>query len=84
MNQDVRVFGTASCQDTKAVHHHLDSLGVQYEHVDVESDQAAAEWVKQHAGGRQLTPMLRIGDDVLIKPSEREIEERLRGRGLMG
>jgi mycoredoxin len=80
----IKVYGTDCCEDTAATRNNLDSLGVQYEYVDVETDAKAQAWIKEQNGGKQQTPTLDIGGRILIEPDERELEEALRGTGLMG
>lgn len=80
---DVRVYGADWCEDTQATLYNLDSLGVQYEYVDVERDPQAQAWVRQQCQGKQKTPTLDIQGQVLVEPDERELELALRGRGLM-
>ena len=75
--------GSDSCEDTKAVQNNLDSLGVQYQYIDVEKNRQAQDWVKQQNGGKQKTPTLDIQGQVLVEPDERQLEEALRGKGLM-
>jgi mycoredoxin len=79
----VKVFGTDWCEDTQATRNHLDTLGVAYRYIDVEEDAGAQEWVKEQNGGKQKTPTVEIGGTILVEPDERELEEALRGRGLM-
>jgi len=80
----VKVYGTEACEDTSATCNNLDSLGVPYEYIDVEADAKAQAWVKQQNGGKQQTPTVDINGRILIEPDERELEEALRGTGLMG
>ena len=80
----VKVYGAGWCEDTTATRNRLDSLGVQYQYIDVDADAKAKEWVKQQNGGKQQTPTVDINGQILIEPDERELEEALRGTGLMG
>jgi len=80
----VKVYGTEACEDTSATCNNLDSLGVQYQYIDVEADAKAQAWVKEQNGGKQKTPTVDVRGRILIEPSERELEEALRGTGLMG
>lgn len=80
---DVKVYGADWCEDTQATLHQLDSLGVPYQYINVEQEPGAAEWVKQQNAGKQKTPTLDIRGQILVEPSEQELEEALRGRGLM-
>jgi len=79
-----KVYGADWCEDTHATRNQLDSLGVQYEYVDVEQDAAACEWIKAQNGGKRQTPTVDLDGQILIEPDERELEEALRGKGLMG
>jgi glutaredoxin len=81
---DVKVYGAGWCEDTTATRNQLDSLGVPYQYIDVDADAAAKEWVKAQNGGKQQTPTVDVGGKILIEPDERELEEALRGTGLMG
>lgn len=84
MQNDVKVYGAEWCEDTHATRNHLDSLGVQYDYLDVDRDARAKQWVVDQNGGKQKTPTLDIGGTVLSVPDERDLEEALRGKGLMG
>ena len=83
MDHSVKVYGADWCEDTQATRNNLDSLGVQYQYIDVEKDQQAQAWVKDENGGKQKTPTLDIAGQVLVEPDERELELALRGKGLM-
>jgi len=80
----IKVYGAGWCEDTTATRNQLDSLGVQYQYIDVDADAGAKAWIKEQNGGKQQTPTLDIGGRILIEPDERELEEALRGTGLMG
>jgi glutaredoxin len=79
----VKVYGADWCEDTQATRNNLDSLGVQYEYINVEEDRQGQEWVKQQNGGKQKTPTLDIQGQVLVEPDQQQLEEALRGKGLM-
>ena len=79
----IKVYGADWCEDTQATLNHLDSFGVPYQYVNVEKDPRAQDWVKQQNGGKQKTPTLDIDGQVLVEPDERELEQALRGKGLM-
>ena len=80
---DVVVYGTDWCEDTEATRNHLDSFGVPYQYINIEQDPKAQDWVKQQNGGKQRTPTLNIQGQILVEPSERDLQLALRGRGLM-
>ena len=81
---DVKVYGADWCEDTQATRNHLDSLGVAYQYINVEEDSKAEEWIKGQNGGKRQTPTVDIQGKILVEPEEGELEEALRGRGLMG
>jgi glutaredoxin len=82
--ENVKVYGTGWCEDTEATRNHLDSLGVPYQYIDIEQDQEATAWVKQQNNGKQQTPTVDIRGKILIEPTDQELEQALRGTGLMG
>jgi glutaredoxin len=79
----IKVYGTNWCEDTEATRHHLDALGVPYQYIDIEQDPAATAWVKQQNHGKQQTPTVDIQGTILIEPSDQDLEQALRGRGLI-
>jgi mycoredoxin len=79
----VTVYGASWCEDTEATRKDLASLGVPYDYVEVEQDAAALEWVKEQNGGKRKTPTLDIAGQVLVEPDRRELEQCLRGVGLI-
>jgi mycoredoxin len=81
---EVRIYGAGWCEDTQATLYHLDSLGVQFDYIDIDQDAQAADWVRRQNGGKRKTPTLDIQGQILVEPDERELCEALRGRGLMG
>ena len=82
-NEQVKVYGADWCEDTQATRNHLDSFGVAYRYINVEQDRAAEEWIKQQNRGKRQTPTVDIQGKILIEPDEKELEEALRGTGLM-
>jgi mycoredoxin len=85
MRDPIRVYGADWCEDTQRTRQQLESLGVAYEYVDVERDEAANEQVKQWNGGRRITPTVLLpkgnvvtGEERLAAPSNDELEARLR------
>lgn len=79
----VKVYGADWCEDTHATRGHLAGFGVPYEYVNVEQDPAAQAWVKQQNGGKQKTPTVDVGGQILVEPDETELATALRGKGLM-
>jgi glutaredoxin len=80
---DVKVYGADWCGDTRATRHYLDRIGVQYEYLNVDRDAKAQAWVKAQNGGKQKLPTVDLGGQVLVIPDETELEDALRGKGLI-
>ena len=83
MTTGVKVYGAAWCEDTQATRNQLDSLGVPYQYLDVDHDPQAKAWVEQQNGGKQKTPTLDLAGEILSVPDEHDLEDALRGKGLM-
>ena len=79
----VKVYGADWCEDTRHAREFLDRLGVKYQYVDIERDEAAAAWVRGQNGGKERKPTVDIAGQVLTVPSDHELTSALRERGLM-
>ena len=79
----VKVYGADWCEDTRHTREFLDRLGVQYQYVDIEGDEAAAEWVRGQNEGKERKPTLDVAGQVLCTPTDHELTSALRERGLM-
>jgi glutaredoxin len=79
----VKVYGADWCPDTRRTLDALDKLGVTYDYINVERDEAASSWVKEHNDGKEVKPTLDVAGQILSAPTERELTSTLRERGLM-
>lgn len=79
----VKVYGADWCGDTQRSLKHLDTLGVDYDYVDVEQDAQASSWVKEQNDGKERKPTIKVGQQVLSVPSDQELESALRTNGLV-
>jgi mycoredoxin len=79
----VKVYGADWCEDTRRSREFLDRLGVQYQYVNIEQDEAAAAWVREHNGGKERKPTVDVAGQVLSVPSDHDLTAALRERGLM-
>jgi mycoredoxin len=79
----VKVYGADWCGDTRHTREFLDGLGVAYEYVDVEQDADAAAWVREHNDGKECKPTLDVAGQVLSVPSDHELTQALREKGMM-
>lgn len=83
MADAVKVYGADWCGDTRHTREVLDRLGVAYKYIDVEQDEQAAQWVRDHNGGKERKPTLDVGGQILSVPTEHELVGALRELGLM-
>jgi mycoredoxin len=79
----VKVYGADWCEDTRHAREFLDRLGVQYQYVDIERDEAAAGWVREHNDGKERKPTVDVAGQVLSEPTDHDLTSALRERGLM-
>ena len=81
---EVKVYGADWCAMTKRTRAHLDRLGIVYDYIDIEQDRRAAAWVAAQNDGKEKKPTVDVAGQVLTAPSNEELDEVLRGRGLYG
>jgi len=62
---------------------HLDSLGVNYEYINVEKDPRASEWVKKQNGGKEKKPTVDVAGEVISTPDNDELDDLLREQNLL-
>jgi glutaredoxin len=79
----VMVYGADWCGDTQRTLRQLDNLGVAYDYIDVEQDEQASDWVKRQNDGKERKPTVKLGEQVLSVPSNRELESALRQEGVV-
>jgi mycoredoxin len=79
----VKVYGADWCEHTRRAREFLDRLGVQYQYVDIEQDEAGAAWVRGQNGGKERKPTVDVAGQVLSTPTDHELTGALRERGLM-
>jgi glutaredoxin len=80
---EVKVYGADWCGDTQRTLKHLASLGVAHSYVNIEQDEQAREWVREHNDGKERKPTLDVAGQVLSVPTDRELDSALREKGLM-
>ena len=79
----VKVYGADWCGMTRRCLSHLDEVGVEYDYVDIDHDDQGCEFVKQHAGGKAKKPTLDIEGQVLVTPSNDQLDRVLRERSIL-
>ena len=80
---EVKVYGADWCGDTQRTLKHLSDLGVAHRYVNIEQDEEARAWVREHNDGKERKPTLDVAGQVLSVPTTRELDSALREKGLM-
>ena len=81
--QKVKVYGADWCSMTTKTLAHLEKVGVPFEYIDVEADDAASQWVKDQSGGKEKKPTLDLGGRILVEPTNSQLDTALREAGLL-
>lgn len=77
------MYSTSWCGYCHRLGSQLDREGIAYAVIDIERDQAAAEYVRSVNGGNQTVPTVRFPDGTaLTNPSIVEVRSRLNGLDL--
>ncbi|MDQ2711616.1 MAG: NrdH-redoxin [Acidobacteriota bacterium] len=80
---NVMVYGADWCGMTKNTLAHLKAIGVDHDYIDIDHDPEAAKWVAEQNDGKEKKPTLKVGNEVLSTPSNRELDSVLRAQGLL-
>lgn len=71
MPERITVYATPYCGDTRRARRVLDELQVEYDFVDIRSNQEAARWVEKVNNGFRSSPTIAFPDgSTLTEPSE--------------
>jgi mycoredoxin len=74
----IKVFGTTWCGDCKRAVRVLNDRKAQYEYIDIEQDDAAAEYVVQVNNGYQSVPTILFPDgSIMVEPSSAALAAKL-------
>jgi mycoredoxin len=73
----IKVYGADSCSDTRRSLQHLNSIGIDYDYINVKEDASASEWVKQQNSGKERIPTIDIDGKILSVPSNSELDAAL-------
>ena len=84
MQNTIRVIGAEWCHDTQRTKKQLNALKIPYDYIDIEDDPQAEAWITQQNGGKRKTPTVDLGGGtILIEPTNAEMEQALRAKGLL-
>ena|SRR5690625_3827957 len=80
------MYTTSWCPDCTALKHFLTSRGLEYDEVDIEQNESAADFVMEINGGKRSVPTLAYGDygTSLSQFSSQKALEFLREVGVEG
>jgi len=81
MNEQVKVYGADWCGDTVRALKHLDSRGVRYDYIDIESDTEGEKKVIAFSSGKRRIPLVEVASEgetkSLCVPSASELDQAL-------
>jgi len=80
MDQPKKIFmyGTSWCGDTRRARRFFDEEKIDYEWVDIDQDDSAADFVKSVANGYRSVPTIVFPDGtILVEPSTSQLREKL-------
>lgn len=76
--EEIRLYGTDWCGDTRRVRNYLDNKGIKYQWFNIDMDDAAGEFVAKVNNGFRSVPTLVFPDGtVMVEPSLYELQEKL-------
>ncbi len=81
MGSGISVYGVDQCEDTQRTMRHLDELGADFRYVNLDRDSESDRFVKEHNGGRRITPTVVIAAAgyrrILAEPDNDELDFEL-------
>jgi mycoredoxin len=86
MNEKIKVYGADWCGMTTRSLALLDRFNVDYEYVNIETagNEEAAAWVRDQNDGKERKPTIKIANQVIVEPSDSELEQVLQSNNLIG
>jgi mycoredoxin len=76
----ITMYGTSWCPDCRRAQRVLETNGVPYTYVNIEEDEAAAEYVVQVNRGYRSVPTIIFPDgSILVEPSNAQLQAKLVG-----
>ena len=78
------MYGADWCGDCRRTKAQLDSLGVAYEYLDVEHDDALSEEAIAIAGRKSIPVVVLPDGSHMVEPSNPDLEARLRDLKVIG
>lgn len=76
---NIFLYGSKSCPDTTRAMAFLDGEGIAYEFKDVDATPEYNDYIAGLNGGKRVMPTIRVDNETLINPGDRELAEAVRG-----
>ena len=81
MSEQIKVYGTTWCGDTRRARGVFQNEGVEYEWIDISSDPEGAAYVEGENNGNRSVPTILFPDgEVMVEPSSLTLTKKLRSR----
>ena len=80
---EIKLYGADWCPLTKMSRSHLDELNISYHYIDIDHDKTAAKWVADHNHGKEKKPTIDIDGEILTEPSNHQLDNVLKSKGLL-
>ncbi len=73
----IKLYGTTWCGDTRRARQFFEMNNIEYEWIDIDQDEAAADYVKSVANGYLSVPTILFPDGtILVEPSTYDLKEK--------
>ena len=77
-NRNIVVYGGTWCSDCRRAKRFFDQHKIQYEWVDLDSDDKALDYVKRVNNGKRVIPTIVFDDgSILTEPTDAQLSEKL-------
>ena len=78
MDQQITLYGTSWCGDCRRAQRVLKQMNVSYQYINIDEDQAGADYVVQVNKGSRSVPTIVFPDgSVLVEPSNAVLTQKL-------
>lgn len=81
-SETVTMFSTTWCGYCRRLKRQMEQAGIAYREVDLDDDPSHDDRIIAKTGGFRTVPTLEIGEELLVNPSLREVEEALSKRSI--
>lgn len=73
----IKLYGTSWCGETRRARQFFEMNNIEFEWIDIDQDEASAEYVKSVANGYRSVPTIVFPDGtVLVEPSTYDLKEK--------